>query len=356
MTTEETPDTSFQLTVRSPVDLIAAVPYLVGFQPERGLVVLGVDAATGAVDFAVGYEPVAGDDPADPSGLAERLCDSFDRERRWQALAVGYGSEEWTAPRVAALRTRLDRLDVAVVEALRLAGGRYWSYVCRDPGCCPAEGTPYDVHRSAVPATAVTAGLRPWSRAELLAFTGPVNGPEREEMRRATLAAETRRTRLWGRPAPDGRAPSGASFTAAGIRAVRAAVAAAVRGGPPPDPETVAWLGVLLVGLRARDEAWSRIDRAHIAEHIGLWSHVLRRVDPAYAAAPACLLAFAAWQNEDPYLAEAALDRAVEAVPDYSMALLIRQALRHGVSPRNWRGFTPEWLAERSPVPEAGNG
>ncbi|WP_267887169.1 DUF4192 domain-containing protein [Thermobifida halotolerans] len=183
-------------------------------------------------------------------------------------------------------------------------------------------------------------------RAEILSLTDPVTGAERETMDRATRDAEQRCARLWGESGPTGRA----SLTAEGIRTVRTVVAAALNGEPPPAPATVAWLGVLLVDLRTRDEAWAHIDRSRIAAHISLWSHVLRRVDTAYAAAPASLLAFAAWQNDDPVLADAALDRAVAAEPDYSMAGLVRRAVHSGLSPRDWDGFTPEWLAEQAPV------
>lgn len=342
MTTEEAFRVPPLFTVRSPVDLIAAVPYLVGFHPDHSLIVLGVDTATGSVGLAVGCDPGTGG----LAGLVDRLCGSFVHEGCARALIVGYGSDAQITPCVKALQARLAHLGVDVAEALRVADGRYWSYTCRDLECCPAEGVRYDVHRSAIPAAAVAAGLRVRAdRAEVLAFTEPVTGMERAEMERATRAAEARRARL--------RASEGSSFTAEGIRTVRTVVAAAL-DGVFPDPGTVAWLGVLLTELRARDEAWAWISREHVAAHVGLWSHVLRRVAPEFAAAPASLLAFAAWQNEDPLLAETALDRAVESEPGYSMALLIRQALRYGVPPRRWRGFSPEWLAAESPVDGAG--
>src|SRR5690606_36783983 len=116
--------------------------------------------------------------------------------------------------------------------------------------------------------------------------------------------------------------------------------------------DTVAWLSVLLVHPRVRDEAWTHIDRAHLTHQVGLWSHVLRHVDPDYAAAPAALLGFAAWQNDEPFLADVAVDRALEVDPEYSMARLVRRAVRYGHQPRRWEGYSPNSHAAYAPISE----
>lgn len=43
-------------------------------------------------------------------------------------------------PLAQRLRTACGALDVPVLEALCISDGRYWSYCCPDPRCCPAEG------------------------------------------------------------------------------------------------------------------------------------------------------------------------------------------------------------------------
>lgn len=345
MTTEEHFRFPVRLSVRNPVDLIAAVPYLVGFHPSDCVLVLGTDRRDGSIDFASGCGPLTGTGHG-PRALAERLARSFVGQGCARAVVLGYGPEEPVTPYLLATRDRLVDLGAAVAETLRITGDRYWSHPRPDTDGCPPEGVAYDVHRSTIPAAAVAAGLRVRSdRGELLALVAPVDGAERAEMARATRDAEERCARLWGAfPAP-----RHAAFTAEGVRTVRSVVSAALDGAPP-DPATVAWLGVLLVDLRVRDEAWAHIHREHAVAHVGLWSHVLRRVDPAYAAAPASLLGFAAWQNDDPLLADAALDRALEAEPDYSMARLVRRAVHCGLPPHRWEGFTPDQLAECAPL------
>jgi hypothetical protein len=90
---------------------------------------------------------------------------------------------------------------------------------------------------------------------------------------------------------------------------------------------------VALRELRVRDDAWARMDPAHAEAHQRLWLDVTRRAQPGYAAAPAALLAFVAWQSGDGALANVALDRALGDDPDYSMALLLRQVINAGAPP-----------------------
>src|ERR1700724_3265719 len=64
-----------------------------------------------------------------------------------------------------------------------------------------------------------------------------------------------------------------------------------------------------------------------------LWANLVRRAQPGYVAAPASLLAVAAWQGGDGALANVALDRALAGDPAYSMAVLLRDLLDAGVPP-----------------------
>jgi hypothetical protein len=75
------------------------------------------------------------------------------------------------------------------------------------------------------------------------------------------------------------------------------------------------------------------MDLAHHEVHRRLWTDVVRRAQPGYAAPAASLLALTAWQGGDGGLANIALDRALADIPDYSMALLLRSALDAGAPP-----------------------
>ncbi|PSK63096.1 hypothetical protein B0E53_04965 [Micromonospora sp. MH33] len=70
-----------------------------------------------------------------------------------------------------------------------------------------------------------------------------------------------------------------------------------------------------------------------------MWSDITRRAHPTLAAGPASLLAFAAWRCGNGALASVAVDRALAADPDYSLAHLIDQALRAGLPPSVLNGW-----------------
>jgi hypothetical protein len=92
-----------------------------------------------------------------------------------------------------------------------------------------------------------------------------------------------------------------------------------------------------------RDDAWARMDPRHRAEHRRLWTDVVRHACEPFVPAPASLLAFTAWQSGDGALANVAIERALAADPEYSMAHLIGQALDAGLPPSAARlPMTPE--------------
>jgi hypothetical protein len=166
-------------------------------------------------------------------------------------------------------------------------------------------------------------------RAALAGQVASVGGAARESMRRATERAGDRLVAVLD-AAPPGDLLGGRALRAAGESAVRAAI------DPPPaatglSDDEVAWLSLLLTHVPTRDHAWERTDGED--RHLALWTDVLRRCDPELAAPPACLLAFAAWRAGQGALAVVALERAFEAQPDYSMALLLDDVLRQGMTP-----------------------
>ncbi|HEY8480064.1 MAG TPA: DUF4192 domain-containing protein [Spirillospora sp.] len=299
------------LVIRSALDAIAAVPYLLGFHPSRSLVVIGFDGParrTCAVRL---------DLPA--AGGVEKAAAILAGNGLRRSLVLGYGPPDEVGEAAARMRAALESAGVPAVEALRVADGRWWSLTC-DDDCCPAEGVPYDISASALAAQAVYAGhVALADRAELVRSVQPYDGPVRAAMREATERAE----RL---AVPGGRE---------GLGAAVALLSRGASGGLADDE--VARLGILLTDLRVRDEAWIRIDGDAPAADIAFWRDVLRRVEPPYVPAPASLLAFAAYAAGDGGLANVALERALDADPWYSMAVLLREVINVGVPPSKVR-------------------
>jgi Domain of unknown function (DUF4192) len=212
-------------------------------------------------------------------------------------------------------------------DILRVHDGRYWSYLCRDPSCCSADGIPLDA--AAHPAAAVLASTgRPVraDRAALASTVAPLAGSQAIAMREATRWAERAAARLIDRAGPR-------ALDKPGVAAVQTAIRAYRDGGSITSADRHAWLALVLTSLRIRDDAWSRMDPEHRDAHRRLWTDLVCRARPGYVAAPASLLAVTAWQGGDGALANIALDRALADIPYYSLALLLRDALDAAVPP-----------------------
>ncbi|TDC38401.1 DUF4192 domain-containing protein [Micromonospora sp. KC213] len=321
-----------RLTVRSPADLIAAVPYLLGFHPADSVVVVAMRGRR--IVFAARADlPDRGTDPGLP---ARQLGDVLTRQDAEAATVLGYGPADRVTPTVDAVRDALTTAGLAVLDALRVTDGRYWSYLCDGEDCCPPDGTPYDAGTSQVTATAVFAGqVALPDRAALAALVTPGDGHDAAAMRRAGVRAERRLLTLLDQ-APAADVLDGRAVRVAGTDAVRGALRRHRRGERLTDDE-VAWLTLLLTHLPVRDHAWERTDGRD--EDIDLWSDVLRRAEEELIAAPASLLAFAAWRAGQGALAAVALERVLAVHPEYSLAQILDDLLRRGVPPSDLDGW-----------------
>ncbi|MBO4159406.1 DUF4192 domain-containing protein [Micromonospora antibiotica] len=321
-----------RLTVRSPADLITAVPYLIGFHPVDSIVVVAMRGRR--IVFAARADlPESGTDPALP---ARHLGDVIGRQDAESTTVIGFGPPERVTPAVDAVRSALDDIGLPVLDALRVTDRRYWSYLCEAPDCCPPDGTPYDPEASQVAAAAVYAGqVALPDRAALTAQVAPAEGVDRVALRQAGDRAEQRLLGLLeAAPATDEFGER--AIRRAGVAAVRQAQRRHRRGDRLTDDE-VAWLTLLLTHLPVRDHAWERTDGRE--EDIAFWSEVLRRTEEELVPAPACLLAFAAWRAGQGALAAVALERALTLRPDYTLAQILDDLLRRGVPPSDLDGW-----------------
>jgi Domain of unknown function (DUF4192) len=310
-------------SLRSVDDMLAVVPYLLGFHPTDSAVVLGVR------DHRIVFQ-VRGDLPARArvGRVVGYYADVVARQRPDGAVVLGYGDGSAATPMVLGLAAALQARGIAVLDAVRVADGRYWSYLCTDSTCCPPEGRPYDVETHPLAVEAILDGCVALpSRDDLERRLAPVFGPAMVE---ATRRATTRLGDLLEvRPRQLRRA-----LLRAGSAAVDAALRCQRGDGRLTDDE-VAWLAVVLLHLAVRDYAWESVG-GDLGVHVALWTEVVRRCDPDLVTAPATLLAFAAWRAGEGALASIALGRALAADPGYAMAQLMSRALEGGLSPADW--------------------
>ncbi len=312
--------------IHSAAGLLAVIPHLLGFTPGNSLVVVGV-APEGRVRGAFRYDLPDPPNASTAAEIAGHALGILVQHNLPVAAVAGYGPGARITPLADAFRAAAPNVGVRLHDVLRVEDGRYWSYLCTNPDCCAPEGVVFDP--AADPATQALAavGLRVLPSREALAATiAPVTGAAAEAMHEATQEAEQAAARLVAR--------SGVrALDRRGLGAVQVAIGTYFDGKCIHRDSDYAWLGLALKRLRVRDSAWTRMNPSDRDIYQELWTDVVRHVQPGYAAAPASLLAFAAWQGGDGALANLALDRAMADQPDYSLALLLRDALDAGTPP-----------------------
>ncbi|WP_206068900.1 DUF4192 domain-containing protein [Nonomuraea composti] len=313
----------------SPTDVLAAVPYLVGFHPNASLIVVGL--ARGQAKMVARWSLPF------PPGTLDAMSLMFDRKGITEIVVVGYGPGDLVTPAVDEARRLAARHGVHVGEALRAHEGRYWSYICDLTTCCPAEGTPYDLTTSQIAAEATVRGLVALPNREALERTlAPVTGPVRMAMRRATAEAiaDFQRRIMSATDLTE----FAEQFIAEALSRVRSALEIHSAGGRLTDTEA-AKLGLDLAIMRVRDEAWTLMDDSHAL----LWKDLTRRLEPRFTPPAASLLAMASWRSGNSVQATIALERALTTDPSYSMANLLMHALQNLLS--------PTLLQDRLPTP-----
>jgi len=306
---------STRLTARTPEDILAVVPVVLGFEPTESLVMLtfGSDPPFHArVDLPDHADAVA--------EMAGSLVEPARARLVPRVFLIAYSARDLFADRALEQTARaLRSAGIAVIDGLRTDGQRW----CPVPGRAgvPPDGVPYDLSAHPFAAQAVYDGRVVHASRDRLAAT-VVADPERVGRVVPALAALTREPL----PALD-----------EGLWARELVIRHVTAGGAPDDADVARLLRGIL-DVRVRDAAWSPLCREQAREHVEFWADVVRRAPDPLVPAPAALLAFAAWQAGQGALAWCAVDRCVEVDPGYSLAGLVAELLTRAVPPDAWEG------------------
>lgn len=222
------------LKVSSPAELISAVPFLIGFHPVDSLIVVALHGPR--ITFAVRTDLPEQGTPDDAARAVVLHLASVVLRQQVEAVAIiGYGAEPRVTPAVLHASDAFGKAALDIVDELRVEDGRYWSYLCADRSCCPAEGRPCQPPDSVVAAEATFAGAVALPNREALeAQLAPVTGDDREAMTVATARAMLRLAAL-ASDCP----PASGSESASGLES--ASVSHQTAGDPPcagPPPTT----------------------------------------------------------------------------------------------------------------------
>ncbi|MFN8158793.1 MAG: DUF4192 domain-containing protein [Candidatus Nanopelagicales bacterium] len=339
-----------RLVVRGPDCLPVVVPHLLGFRPASSVVVVGLDAASHTVRVTLRVDvPPPGDDGSGWTALAPALA----RAGAGHALLVVYPSADddpWarSEPRplprrdvVDAARLALAEVDVRVLDALCVVGDRMASYDCSDPVCCPPEGRVVpaeDLLR--VEAEMVGTGSAPLpSREALESVLDP--RPYADPL---VVAVHEELDALWA-DVPEYGPADVDSFL----------VGLAVHASRPQEPHLLPALVALAIAMcswvRPRDLLMRALsvdaDRDLVRTARGVLVEAVRCAPERDVAGVASMLAVCAWLTGDGAAARVALDRAESADPDYSLAVLLTEALDRGVPPWSWAQMMADLSIER---------
>jgi hypothetical protein len=310
-------------------DVVATVPYLVGFVPTESLVAVALCGPRERLTFSVRIDLTP---PEHDDKLAELIAAQMERAKADAVILCLYTDPPPAPghlPRTALVETLQRRLPMPVRDALLIHDDRFWSYVCPDPECCPPGGrrlAPDDPGATAIAAAYAMHGhaLMP-SRDAVVATIAPVTGPAAASMEQAVERV-------------------GAALLSLGEEVALASARTLLdellcRYASPPAQFThdeAAQLVLALHDIEFRDHALRRCaDDLETARP--LFTDLVRHA-PLPLAAPACAaLGFIAYVLGDGVVASTALERALDCEPGYSMAELLLIALRGQVPPREIR-------------------
>lgn len=333
---------SSELIITGPGDLIAAVPAMLGFTPERSLVVIVLRRAPGPRRHEVHVVarvdlPFEGErTDFEIARCVGRCCHSSDAVA---ALAVivddrvsrpsGRGSaDEGHLCLLATLERELTRYDTELAGAWGVTAVRsdaeWWSL--RSPRC---HGRLPDPTASLVAVRRVLDAVPiHGSRAELtgLVAVDEALGERVAQMLPDVVAeAQRRLARAVRIENPD-----------AYSRMALWRVLAFVKQLPDSDeypPRALAEVAVALRDISVRDCMFGVAAGVYAVAAEQLWLMLVRALPGADRAEAAMLLAFSAYHRGDGVLAGVALEAALESDPSHRMAQLLDTALRNAMPP-----------------------
>lgn len=320
-----------EFTLNRPGALIAALPAILGFVPEKSLILVSVDGGELGSVLRVDLSDELGNTvghladiaaAASPAGAIVVIVDA--------AAACCPVCNDQHRRLVETLSKELSRNDIVLLSAHvvdRVAHGGRWH--CVDG--CGAGGKVDDPEASPLAAAAVLEGRRLYRcRADLQAVITPDDAA-----RSAAVAA------VIDACAAD-RAVAGEADrrrrARCDVEQMLAAVVAVAAGREPTEPD-LARLGCSLTDVLVRDTLCALAISEHAADAEMLWSILTRTLPEPWRADALVLLAFSAYARGDGPLAGVSLEAALRCTPAHRMAGLLDTALQSGLRPDRIRGL-----------------
>ncbi len=313
-----TTHTATELT--SPHDLLAAVPFMVGYHPKDSLVAMALRENKVVMAMRVDF-PTEDLMVTTSSTIASHLI----REGASEAIVVGYlPSAVHHIDPLAQLREVIAAHGVLIKECIEVRAERFRSTLCADIACCPPAGNPLpSLSDSRVTAEQVAAG-------------NPLPFLDLDEMKRS-LAAQPLDKEL-GRAIKklseiDYDSDEVTALQREGANAINELALEFSKEGRSQNKALIALVLVRLLDLQIRDYAMGMATEATSEQLWDMWRWLLRIAPRGYVAPVAVIFATISYERGDGALAQRALDRAFADSPKYQMAKLLRRTFAAGWPP-----------------------
>lgn len=317
-------------TLTSPHDLLAAVPFLIGYHPTNSLVIVSLKDDAIGMAMRVDYPTFESDNEEPYGSLARHLL----REGAEGALVVAYVPDDRSdgGEVLRDIELALVRANIPLRESLLIAHGRWRSVLCTDSDCCPVEGKVLpEISTSRVAVEQVAQG-RPMPFADVDGLTESI----------APLALSTdldflARIHSYCVDPDSSEIQSAQRVSATSVIDLAARfVDGSIGEDCESDLELFARVIAAVGDIQVRDFALGSHDETSIDSYWAMWRYLVRIAPVGFVAPIAALFAALSYERGEGALAQRALDRALSDDPSYSLAVLLRRVFSAGWPPESF--------------------
>ena len=317
-------------TVKTPHDLLAAVPFLIGYHPTDSLVLISVKSDSLEMAMRIDFPK----NP--PEGSYQLLASHLKRDNSEGALIVAYEpADSLAGPEVLHnVADAVASLDIPIRELMLVRNNHWRSLLCSDDKCCPPEGNQIEEFvNSRIAAEQVASGkVLPFSDSEGL--THSIS---------ATILAKDLN---WNAQVVGFRVDPDANnlneLQRDGAESILLLADFYSQNGFCKDYDLMARVLGRLSDIQVRDFALGCHSDQTINSYWAMWRDLLRIAPPKFVAPVASVFASIAYENGEGALAHRALDRAIEDDPEYSLARLLRRVFSSGWPPSGFAQLRSE--------------
>ena len=317
-------------TLTSPHDLLAAIPFLIGYHPQDSLVLVALkDEAVGMamrVDMPVGVSAEGYD----------LLASHFLRDGADGAFIVAYVGAGAVDPENVLINTSaaLVRAGIDIKESLIVRNNRFRSMICSDLTCCPPEGSAVpDLGSSRIAAEHVIAGHpMPFENVDglvqsIAAVASSFESVWADEVQAFWVSSDSEEIQELQRD---------------GATAIIDLVGEYREGRGAEDRELAARVIGRLSDIQVRDFALGSHTDESADYYWVMWRDLLRIAPRGFVAPIACLFAAMAYERGEGALAHKGLDRGLGDDDQYSLAHLLRRVFTAGWPPQSFSAMRIE--------------